>query len=261
MIIATWNVNSVRARIENIIKWLKETNPTICLLQETKTQDKMFPMEALEELGYNIATYGQKSYNGVAILSKLPFDEVRKGLPGIENTQLAEDARYIEADIQGKTFASIYVPNGRSLDSPLFPIKLEYLRILQAHLKTLKSYDASYIVGGDYNIAFDEADVYEPEKYKNSLLFSKQERDTFRALINDGNYDMMGTFLTSSSKKRPFSWWDYRRGSWEGNKGLRIDYLIASPDMMDAATEIWIDSSPRGDVQPSDHAPVCCKLE
>lgn len=261
MIIATWNVNSIRARLENTLAWLEEVKPDICLFQETKTQDAMFPREPIEDLGYNLALHGQKSYNGVAIISKIPFDEVRVGLPGVETTAVAQDARYIEADIEGRTFASIYVPNGRSLDSPLFLEKLKYVKLLQDHLKTLREQDCSYIVGGDYNIAFDGKDVCDEEKYKDRLLFSQKERDCLRSLINDSNYDIQKTLCSSSDDKRDFTWWDYRRGSWESNKGLRIDYLIASPDMMDMVKNVWVDSKTRGEVKPSDHAPVCCELE
>jgi len=260
MIISTWNVNSIRARLENILTWLQETRPDICLLQETKTQDAMFPVEPIEDLGYNVAMYGQKSYNGVAIISKMPFDEVRRGLPGVGCTSIPEDARYIEADIQGKTFSSVYIPNGRSLESSLFIDKLKYMQLLKEHLKNLRDQEVSYIVGGDYNIAFDAFDVYDPEKYRNRLLFSEKERDSLRALINDGNYDIQGTFLPAFGEKRDFTWWDYRRGSWESNKGLRIDYLIASPDIMDSVTRVWVDSKPRGEIRPSDHVPVCCKI-
>ncbi len=263
MIVSTWNVNSVRARLEHLVGWLKEARPDVCLLQETKVVDEVFPKEPLEDLGYNIAVFGQKSYNGVAILSKIPFDDVRQGFPGLEGTKHEHEARYIEADIKGETFASVYVPNGRDVNDPMFDLKLLFLDKFKIFLSEKLAQDIPFIIGGDYNVALDESDVYDHEKFKDRVLFSLSEKKAMRRILNEGVFDVIGSLepRCQGQEKRPFTWWDYRQGSWQNNKGLRIDHFLASPEMMDRIQRAWVDTSPRELPQPSDHAPVCCSIE
>lgn len=278
MLIASWNVNSIRSRLPHLVDWLATCRPDIVLLQETKTLDATFPFEALDEAGYNIATVEQKTYNGVAILSKHPFDAVRRGLPTLKNSPdtaaVSGDARYIEADIGGYTFASVYVPNGRSTSDPMYAVKLAFIDSLGAHALDMKMAGIPFLMGGDYNVALDDADVYDPQAYNNHILFSLPERQALRRILWAGIYDVMGTLHPTPSDadiardssapqppKRPFTWWDYRQGSWQHNKGLRIDHFLGSPPMMNLLKDAWVDTAPRGLERPSDHAPVLCRLQ
>jgi len=264
MKIATWNINSIRARMESLLRWLQETAPDVVLLQETKCLEEQFPYEPIEDLGYNIAVFGQKSYNGVAILSKKPIEDVTKGLPGLESTE----ARYIEAVIGTVRVASIYVPNGQDIGTEKFAQKLAFFKALQSHMAMLLSYGEQCVMGGDYNVAPTDADVYDPEKFQNRLLASPEERAGFQSLLNAGMVDALrAQFPEDGSANRSFknearyyTWWDYRQGSFEKNHGLRIDHLLLSPQASDALKSVGIDRDPRSWDKPSDHVPVWCHL-
>ena len=258
--IAAWNVNSIRSRIEHTIKWLKQFNPDILLLQEIKCTDKDFPYEALEDLGYNIAINGQKSYSGVAILSKSPLEDIITKLPGDDGD---EQARYIEAVTGNIRIASIYVPNGTELGTDKFAYKLKFLDRLANHAKTLLSYDETFVLGGDYNIAPTDNDVYDPIRWAGKLHCTDDERTHLRRIINLGLTDINRALHPPNTVqgREMYSWWDYRSGAWPKNAGLRIDLLLGSPQAMDRVVGAGIDTEPRGWDKPSDHTPVWCELK
>lgn len=257
--IATWNVNSIKSRLHQLLPWLGFAKPDVVLLQEIKTVNDTFPYMEIEELGYNVKVHGQKTYNGVAILSKFPLDDVLTALPGSEED---EEARYIEAVLclkQGAVrVASIYVPNGQSPDSDKFRYKMRFLERLKAHASTLLSYEEILVMGGDYNIAPYPIDVYDPKSLEGSVCYHPAERSHLRALLHAGLYD---AFRLQHPHIQAFSWWDYRGNGFEAGKGLRIDHLLLSPQAADKLIQCTIESSLRGQERPSDHAPVLCTLD
>lgn len=252
--IATWNINSIRARLPLLLSWLQEIKPDVVLLQETKTEDAQFPREDIETLHYNIALYGQKTYNGVAILSKFPIEDVTENLPGFQDAQ----ARYIEAVIKGVRVASVYVPNGMAVGSDKYHYKLDFLNHLYAHAQTLLTYDEAFILGGDFNIAPTDQDVYDPQEWQEEILCSTPEREGFRSLLYLGLTDALRALHPED--KELYTWWDYRRGAWLNNFGLRIDHLLLSPQAADHLKNAFVDKKPRGSEKASDHAPVLCTL-
>lgn len=257
--IATWNVNSVKARIEHLIAVLRAENaPDILLLQELKCQDDSFPYMEIEDAGYNVAVYGQKSYNGVAVLSKFPIDETIKGLEGT----LPEEARYIECVISlpntALRVASVYVPNGQEPDSEKFKYKLQFFEKLSAHMQKLLAYDEMVVIGGDYNVAPASIDVFDAKSLEGTTCFHPEERKRFRAILGVGYTDI---YRAMNDNVQGFSWWDYRAGAWQHNKGMRIDHLLLSPQAVDKAISSGIDLTPRDKEKPSDHTPVWCSLK
>lgn len=254
MKIVTWNVNSIRVRLPQVISWLKEVSPDVVLFQEIKCLEEAFPSQEFEDLGYNIALHGQKTYNGVAILSKFPLEDVLKGLPTFEdNTQ----ARYIEAVTNNVRVASVYVPNGESVGSEKYIYKMMFLHGLLDHFKNLLYHEEKIVIGGDYNIAPEEEDVHDPVKWAGQILFSDPERAYFRSFLHLGYVDAVKMY----HKKPPFSWWDYRSGAWQRGEGLRIDHLLLSPQAVDCSQNAGIDSGPRGQEKSSDHTPVWCVIK
>ena len=263
--ISSFNVNSINARLPRLLAWLKNSNPDIVLLQELKCLENNFPFEAMLDAGYNSAVYGQKSYNGVAILSKYKIEDVVKGL-GDEDVQ----ARYIEAVISLNNsairVASVYVPNGggeilphQTLEtSEKFLYKLEFFDRLNAHLRHLLTYDEIAIFGGDYNVAAEKIDVYDPKNLEGSVCFHPLERQKFRALLNIGLTDSYRAF---NHQNQAFTWWDYRGNSWQYNKGLRIDYLLTSALATDKISSATIeDRGVRDQEKASDHCPACLTI-
>ncbi|HEU5048018.1 MAG TPA: exodeoxyribonuclease III [Rickettsiales bacterium] len=257
--IATWNVNSVRSRITHLTGWLREYSPDIVLLQELKTTNDTFPAMEIEELGYNIAMNGQKSYNGVAILSKLPLDDVIMKLPGDEADL---EARYIEAVASGKGFAlrvaSVYVPNGQSPDSDKFQYKQRFLARLREHAKSLLRLEEILVIGGDYNVAPDPIDVYDPKSLDGTVCYHPLERQALRSIMHLGFYD---AFRVANPDRQTFSWWDYRGNGFDAGKGMRIDHLLLSPQAADRLQSSEVVMSVRVLEKPSDHAPVVCVLD
>lgn len=253
--IASWNVNSLNARLEHVMNWLREVKPDIVLLQETKVTDDKFPKEPLEDLGYNVACHGQKTYNGVAILSKRPIEDLSVGLPGDAGD---EQCRYIEAVVGTRRVISVYVPNGQEPGSDKFAYKMAFYDRLNAHITTLLHYEEALIMGGDYNVALAPLDTHDPKKCANRILFTDEERGKLRALLGLGLYD---AFRAKYPEKKEFSWWDYREGSWQANKGMRIDYLLLSPQATDQLEDAGIDLAPRALQKASDHTPVWCTLK
>lgn len=253
MKIATWNVNSIRARLPVVLQWLELENPDILLLQELKCEESAFPYEELQRLHYNLAIYGQKTYNGVAILSKFPLEDIQRNFPNGNE----QEARYIEAvastPLGPFRIASIYVINGQEVDSPAYAKKLEFLDHLTSHLKTLLSYEEKVVIGGDYNIAPDHKDVWDPKAWEGQVLCTIPERKAFREMINLGFYD---AYRALHPDKVEFSWWDYRGRSLERNAGLRIDHCLLSPEAMESLKETYIDKKPREWEKTSDHTPI-----
>ncbi len=266
--IATWNVNSVKSRISHLLEVLRsEDAPDIILLQELKCQDDAFPYMEIEDAGYNVAVHGQKSYNGVAVLSKFPIDEVAKGFksstsPTAHDPLFLADSRYIECVISlPKTairVASVYVPNGQEPYSEKFQYKMEFFERLYDHMQNLLQYDEMVVIGGDYNVAPAPIDVFDPKGLEGTTCFHPEERKRFRALLGLGYTDI---YRTINPNAHGFSWWDYRAGSWQHNKGMRIDHLLLSPQAADKAIASDIDLIPRDKDKPSDHTPVWCELK
>ncbi len=268
--IASFNVNSVKARLPRLLEWLKNSQPDIVLLQELKCQEQDFPFEALLEAGYNAAVSGQKTYNGVAILSKFKIEDVVKTLPSLDEA-VDEQARYIEGVIsinnQAIRVASIYVPNGggeiqinQTLENTeKFLYKLKFFNRLKAHFSKLLEYNEIQIFGGDYNVAANEIDVFDPKSLEGAVCFHPLERQKFYCLLNLGLID---SYRAMNQKSQAFSWWDYRGGSWQNNKGLRIDYLLTSPKAADKIITATIeDKGVRDQEKASDHCPVCLEID
>ena len=259
MKIATWNVNSIKARLPNVLKWLQQADPDIACLQELKCVDEAFPLTEIEDLGYNVAVHGQKTYNGVAILSKLPFDEVNTGLPGDDAD---EQARYIEAVIsydQGSLrVASIYLPNGNPVETPKYEYKLSWMARLIEHTKTLLSYEEALVLAGDYNVIIGETDVHNPEGWRGDALYRPETAEKFQSLVNLG---LTNAFKSCNAENHLYSFWDYQAGAWQKDNGILIDHLLLSPQAADSLRSSEIDKFTRGWEKPSDHVPVWIELD
>ena len=253
--IATWNVNSVRRRLPNLLNWLKAANPDIVLVQETKVTDDQFPREAIEDLGYNLAVAGQKAYNGVAILSKLPIEVTTRVLPGESSDT---HARYLEALIGAIRVASIYLPNGNPIGTEKFAYKLRWIERLAAHAAALLKSEETVILGGDFNICPTDDDVYDPEGFAGDAVCHPEARNRYRMLCHLGFTDALWTLHPNPGS---YSYWDYQAESWSKNNGLRIDHLLLSPEAVDRLRKSGIDKGPRGQESPSDHTPVWCVLD
>jgi exodeoxyribonuclease-3 len=257
MRIATWNVNSVNARLPTVLRWFEEAAPDVVCLQEIKCIDEKFPREAFERLGYNVATHGQKTYNGVALLSKTPLEDIRRGLPGDD----ADDqARYIEAVVSGPApvrVASIYLPNGNPVGTEKFPYKLNWMARLSAHARDLLALEEPLVLAGDYNVIPEAADVAVPEAWTGDALFQPQSRGAFRALKNLGLTD---AYMQMDGSAGGYTFWDYQAGAWPKDHGIRIDHHLLSPQAADRLTALEIHRDVRGWEKPSDHVPVVASL-
>ncbi len=252
--IATWNVNSVKARLQHLLDWLDLATPTVVLLQELKCQDQDFPRLELESRGWHVATRGQKTYNGVAVLSRLPILETITSLDGDDG-----EARYIEARLQGDLrVASIYVPMGQSTESDRYPFKLHFLDAVRRRAAALLTQDEAFVLGGDYNVAPADADVFDVSAMTGQVLFTLPERQALRSIVNLGLTD---AYRALNPAPAQFSWWDYRGGAWQRDLGLRIDHLLLSPQATDRLRASGIDRRPRGWEKASDHTPVWCELD
>ncbi len=255
MKIATWNVNSVRARLPRVLEWLGSAAPDVALLQEIKTVAEGFPELEIGDLGYNVAVCGQKSYNGVAILSKPPIEDVLTRLPGDD----ADDqARYIEAVVGGVRVASIYLPNGNPVDSPKFAYKLGWMERLYDHVGELLGLEEAFVLGGDYNVAPEDRDVYDPAAWADDALCRPETRARYRAVVHLGLTDAYRALHPDAAGA--YTFWDYQKGRWQRDEGLRIDHLLLSPQAADRLEACDIDRAPRGRDKASDHTPVWCGL-
>ncbi len=260
MKIVTWNVNSVKSRLEHLKKYLQEFTPDVLLLQELKCIDENFPYMEIEDLGYNVAVHGQKTYNGVAILSKHPLEDVKRGLDGagLNGQNPDEQARYIEAVTGGFRVACVYVPNGQEFGSDKFDYKMRFYDRLHKHATELLSYGEKLVIGADYNVAPTDLDIYDPVSLAGSICFHPAEQEKFRALEFLGLTD---AFRALHPARQQFSWWDYRGGAWQNGKGYRIDHLLCSPEAADCLKSCETEDTPRGWEKPSDHAPVAGVFE
>lgn len=254
MKIATWNVNSIRVRLPHITDWLSKQQPDVLCLQETKVVDDLFPAEALQEVGYESIYCGQKTYNGVAILSKSTAEDVLRQPAVLKD----EQKRCIAATFDNVRVINIYVPNGSEVGSDKYQYKLQWLKQLHAHLKEeLKLYKQLVIVG-DYNIAPEDSDVHDPKAWQGSVLVSDKERDAFQAMIAMGLVDVFRQF---EQEQDSYSWWDYRAAAFRRNRGLRIDHILCSEPLSQQCHSCVIDKEPRSWEKPSDHAPVIAEFK
>ena len=253
--IATWNVNSVRARLPNLLAWLDQVGPEVVLLQELKCLEEAFPRAELEDLGYHIAVVGQKSYNGVAILSREPITEPVTGLAGDPaDTQ----ARYLEGTTFGLRVAAIYLPNGNPVDSEKYPYKLRWMARLRQRAVALLASEEPVVLGGDYNVIPAPEDCADPAAWTEDALYKLATRRAFRSLINLGLTD---AFRALHPEPGAYTYWDYQGIAWSADQGLRIDHLLLSPQAADRLLACEIDRGPRGRPKASDHTPIWCDLE
>ena len=262
MRIATWNVNSVRTRLDQVVAWLQQERPEVLCLQETKVTDELFPRSAFEALGYQLAISGQKAYNGVAILSLLPLDDVQIGfgalLPGDpEAPVLSEQKRVISALVDGVRVLNLYVPNGSSLNSEKYAYKLEWLACLQRYLAALENQGDPLCMVGDFNIGPEDRDLPDPKRQTGGIMASQAEREALQLVLGDRLSDVFRVFESDTGH---WSWWDYRSGAWDRDKGWRIDHIYLTDDLLSCATGCLIHKATRGNEQPSDHAPVVVNL-
>ncbi|GAB6053531.1 exodeoxyribonuclease III [Magnetospira thiophila] len=252
--IATWNVNSVKARLPHLLDWLQQAAPDVALLQEIKCLDENFPTLEVNGLGYEVATVGQKTYNGVAVLSKTPIKVLQRTLPGAPDD---EQARYLEARTGGLRVAAIYLPNGNGGDDK-YAYKLDWMARLYDHARSLLQTEEPLVLGGDYNVAPEDADCHDPKGWADDALCLPASRAAFRKLLWLGLTD---AFKSQHPEPGRYTWWDYRGGGWQKDLGVRIDHLLLSPQAADRLAESGIDRTPRGWEKPSDHTPVWCRLE
>jgi exodeoxyribonuclease-3 len=258
MRIATWNVNSVNARLETVVRWFEEAQPDVACLQEIKCVDEKFPAEPFERLGYNLAIHGQKTYNGVAILSKRPLEDVRRGLPGDDGD---DHARYIEAVISGPQpvrVASIYLPNGNPVGTGKFAYKLAWMDRLHRHAQALLAYEEPLLLLGDYNVIPEERDAEFPKNWLGDALFQPESRAAFRALKWLG---LTEAYLQADGAPGAYTFWDYQAGAWQRNNGIRIDHALLSPQAADRLRGVSIHRDVRGWEKPSDHVPLVVELD
>ena len=259
MKIATWNVNSVKARLDTARAWLADGAPDVICFQEIKTTDEAFPTDAFESLGYNTATHGQKSYNGVAILSKRPLEDVVRGLPGSEGD---DHARYIEAVIPSESggairVASIYAPNGNPPGTERFAYKLAWMERFARHVRNLLLLEEPLVLMGDYNVIPAPEDCYDPKAWMGDALFQPETRAAFRRICNLGLTD---AYRACHAEPHRYTFWDYQAGAWVKDHGIRIDHILLSPQAADRLVSSSIERKVRGWEKPSDHVPVLCEL-
>ena len=258
MRIATWNVNSIKARLETVLAWFEEARPDVACLQEIKCVDEAFPREPFESLGYNVEVHGQKSYNGVALLSKTPLEDVRRGLPGEDGD---DHARYLEAVVSGPRpvrIASIYLPNGNPIGTDKFAYKLRWLERLRRHAAELLALEEPLAMAGDYNVIPEPQDCDDPPSWMTDALFQPQSRSAFRALKWLGFTD---AYLQADGRPNVYTFWDYQAGAFRRDHGIRIDHVLLSPQAADRLRGIEIHREVRDREKPSDHVPVVVELE
>lgn len=252
--IATWNVNSLRVRLPHVLTWLNDVKPDVLALQETKTIDEDFPFEAIREAGYKAVFAGQKTYNGVAILSRADLTEVVTDFPGLDDHQ----RRILGVTVGQMRILNLYVPNGKSVGSLKYEYKLNWLKHLDIFLKQeLKKYPSLFVVG-DFNIAPETIDVHDPKQWEGQVLFSEPERRAFREMLQVGFEDC---FRSLHPLEQQYSWWDYRLNAFKRNRGLRIDHILASKAIASQCINCYVDKAPRAWERPSDHAPVVAEFK
>ena len=258
MLVATWNVNSIRSRIDHVKEWLIANDVDILCLQETKTEDQFFPVEVFSELGYEVLISGQKSYNGVAIISRFPINDIKIGFDDVISNHkdlsiLNQQKRIISAEINDIRIINVYVPNGASINSDKFMYKEKWIEYLQIYLKKINSNNIPICLLGDFNIAPEDKDIHTPSNYRESIMASSKERKLLKDVL-DGKLEDVFRIFEPGDKN--WSWWDYRHSAWERDKGWRIDHIYLTADILSCANSCWIDKEPRSKDKPSDHAPV-----
>ena len=258
MLVATWNVNSIRSRIDHVKEWLITNEIDILCLQETKTEDKFFPIEIFSNLGYEVSISGQKSYNGVAIISRFPINNIKIGFTDvIKDYQdlyiLSEQKRIICADINDIRIINVYVPNGSSINSDKFIYKEKWLECLQVFLREINENNTPICLLGDFNIAPEDRDIHTPSRYRESIMASSKERKLLKDALGGELEDVFRIFEPG---EKNWSWWDYRHSAWERDKGWRIDHIYTTEDILSCSNSCWIDKETRAKEKPSDHAPV-----
>jgi exodeoxyribonuclease-3 len=258
MRLATWNVNSLNVRLEQVLTWLEHSpegsKVDVLVLQETKLSDDMFPFQAFTRAGFELSFFGQKTYNGVALISRHPISSVVKNMPTLDDPM----ARVISAKVLGLRVIGAYFPNGQDPLSDKFVYKMKWLSALQAWLMTLRLEPEPIVLMGDFNITWDDLDVWDPVGLKDTIHCTHQEREHFQALMDLG---LMDAHRSIHPEGKKFSWWDYREGGWPRNKGMRIDHILLSLGLKESLLACEIDTEPRGHERPSDHAPVWVDLK
>ncbi|EEX10522.1 exodeoxyribonuclease III [Ruegeria lacuscaerulensis ITI-1157] len=258
MKIASFNINGIKARADALLRWLDDARPDVAVLQEIKSVDENFPREIFEERGYNVETHGQKSFNGVAVLSKLPLEDVTRGLPGDDDD---EQARWIEATVVGKKalrICGLYLPNGNPAPGPKFDYKLAWMeRLHQRAVELLKSEEPA-LMAGDYNVIPQAEDAKRPEAWREDALFRSESRAAFRRILNLGFTD---AFRARTQGPGHYTFWDYQAGAWNRNDGIRIDHFLLTPQAADLLQDCRIDAEVRGQEKPSDHVPIWVDLD
>jgi len=257
MKIATFNINGIKARIDALPQWLDEAAPDVALLQEIKSVDEAFPREIFEERGYNVETHGQKSFNGVAILSKYPLEDVIRGLPGDAED---EQARWIEATVVGQKalrICGLYLPNGNPCPGPKYEYKLAWMARMQARVAELLAEETPVLFAGDYNIIPQDEDAARPDAWREDALARQTSREAFRKIVNLGLTDAFRARVQGGDN---YSFWDYQAGAWSRNDGIRIDHILLCPYAADLLQDVGIDREIRAREKPSDHVPVWVEL-
>ncbi len=258
MKIASFNINGIRARLPALTRWLAEAGPDVALLQETKITDEAFPRAVFEDMGYNVAAHGQKSFNGVAILSKLPLEDVTFGLPGDADD---DHARYLEATVTHNRplrLCGLYLPNGNPAPGPKFDYKLAWMARLRERARDLLRLEEPFLMAGDYNVIPQPEDAANPDKWRDDALFRPEARAAFHRLVYLGLTD---AFRTLNPAPGNYTFWDYQRGAWSRDDGIRIDHVLLSPQAADLLQDCQIDKQVRGWEKPSDHVPIWVELD
>ncbi len=262
MLIASWNVNSIRSRLSQVINWLEDVQPEVLCVQETKVIDNDFPTESFHKIGYNVKFLGQKSYNGVAIISKRILTDIRLGFAGELNEsdilrEFIDQKRVMSALIDGIRIINVYVPNGSSIKSDKFKYKIQWLDLLHQYLMKQNDRGEPTCLVGDFNIALNDIDIHDPEKYNESIMASEIERQSLKKVLGKRFIDSFRVFEKFSGH---WSWWDYRNNAYELNKGWRIDHIYVTNNLLSNLKSSVIEGNQRGNIQPSDHAPVMIDL-
>lgn len=263
MKIATFNINGIKARLPRLIEWLEEFSPDVACLQEIKSVDENFPRLEIEALGYNLETHGQKAFNGVAILSKHEMNDVMRGLPDMtegplkDGEKTVEQARYMEATIKGVRIATLYLPNGNPQPGPKFDYKIDWMEKLVQRAEALLVSEQAIVLAGDYNVIPKDEDCYNPASWAGDALTQPESRAAYQTILNMGYTDALRQVHPAGQQ---FTFWDYQRGAWQKDHGIRIDHLLLSPQAIDRLKGADVDKAPRGKETPSDHTPVWIEL-
>jgi exodeoxyribonuclease-3 len=259
MKIASFNINGIKARLPALLQWLEESKPDVALLQEIKSVDGNFPREPIEDLGYTVETHGQKGFNGVAVLSRLPLEDVSRGLPGDDAD---EQARWIEATVIGDKgvvrVCCLYLPNGNPVPGPKYDYKLSWMKRLQARAEALLDAEEPALMAGDYNVIAQPEDCWDPAVWENDALFLPETRAAFRRIVNLGFTEAL---RARTDAPMSYTFWDYQAGAWHKNHGIRIDHFLLTPQCADRLTDCQIEREVRGREKPSDHVPIWVDLD